>query len=134
MAHVTLIHRVLENTPQAVDGAGGEPPPQPRSPEEAALIVVTLGSPLDKIQDKAQPEWSRAAGFPGEKVAAGCVYVYDRPDPVCGFDPELTNDFRKSGAQAVGDIAVQNEGAWRYSIGKYLRQSSLCNALLGMLR
>jgi hypothetical protein len=98
--------------------------------------LVTLGSPLglDEIQDKLQPEWSRAAGFPDEKVAAGWVNVYDRLDPVCGFDPELANDFRKSGASAVQDIAVQNEGAWRHSIGKYLHQSSLCNALLGMLR
>jgi hypothetical protein len=98
--------------------------------------LVTLGSPLglDEIQDKLQPEWSRAAGFPSEKVASGWVNVFDRLDPVCGFDPELANDFRKSGTASVEDVAVQNEGAWRHSISKYLRQSSLCSALLRMLR
>lgn len=98
--------------------------------------LVTLGSPLglDEIQDKLQPEWTRAAGFPSEKVAAGWVNVFDRLDPVCGFDPELANDFRKDGAETVEDIAVQNEGAWRHSISKYLRQSNLCGALLKMLR
>jgi hypothetical protein len=98
--------------------------------------LITLGSPLglDEIQDKLQPEWSRAAGFPDERVASGWVNVYDRLDPVCGFDPELADDFRKSGIPAVDDIAVQNEGAWRHSISKYLRQPSLCNALLKMLR
>lgn len=98
--------------------------------------LVTLGSPLglDEIQDKLQPEWTRAAGFPHEKVGGRWVNVYDRLDPVCGFDPELANDFCKGGAAAVEDIAVQNDGAWRHSIAKYLRQPDFCRALQAMLR
>jgi hypothetical protein len=98
--------------------------------------LITLGSPLglDEIQDKLQPEWSRAAGFPEEKVSGGWVNVFDRLDPVCGFDPELANDFRKEGEAAIEDIPVQNDGAWRHSITKYLRQPSLCRALTSMLK
>jgi len=98
--------------------------------------LVTLGSPLglDEIQDKLQPEWTRTSGFPSEKVSARWVNVYDRLDPVCGFDPVLANDFCKGGAAAVEDIAVQNDGAWRHSLTKYLRQPSLCRALREMLR
>jgi hypothetical protein len=98
--------------------------------------LMTLGSPLglDEIQDQLQPEWTRAAGFPHEKVSGGWVNVYDKLDPVCGFDPVLANDFCKGGAPVVEDIAVQNDGAWRHSLTKYLRQPSVCRALQKMLR
>jgi hypothetical protein len=98
--------------------------------------LITLGSPLglDEIQDKLQPGWSRDAGFPGETVSGGWVNVFDRLDPVCGFDPELANDFRKSAVAMVEDIAVQNDGAWRHSITKYLRQPRVCQALRRMLQ
>jgi pimeloyl-ACP methyl ester carboxylesterase len=98
--------------------------------------LITLGSPLglDEIQDKLQPEWSRDAGFPGDTVGGGWVNVFDRLDPVCGFDPELANDFRKSGAATVEDFAVQNDGAWRHSITKYLRQPRVCQALRRVLK
>ena len=98
--------------------------------------LMTLGSPLglDEIQDKLQPEWSRDGGFPGETVSGGWINVFDRVDPVCGFDPELANDFRKSGVATVEDIAVQNDGAWRHSIAKYLRQPRVCQGLRRMLQ
>lgn len=97
---------------------------------------ITLGSPLgiDEIQDKLQPGWSRAGGFPHEKVAGEWVNVYDRLDPVCGFDPELANDYRRDGAPRVRDVAVQNDGAWRHSITKYLRQPQFLIALKRMLQ
>jgi hypothetical protein len=97
--------------------------------------LITIGSPLglDEIQDKLQPEWSRADGFPADKVTGGWVNFFDRLDPVCGFDPQLANDFRKGGLATVKDIAVQNEGAWRHSISKYLRQGAFSDALRDML-
>jgi hypothetical protein len=97
---------------------------------------MTLGSPLglDEIQDKLQPGWSRADGFPHERVAGGWVNVFDRLDPVCGFDPVLASDFRKGGQSAVEDVAVQNDGTWRHSITKYLRQQAVAAALRRMLR
>jgi hypothetical protein len=97
--------------------------------------LVTLGSPLglDEIQDKLQPEWSRVNGFPQQRVGGSWVNVFDRLDPVCGFDPLLANDYRKAGAAVVEDVAVQNDGAWRHSITKYLRQPALCRALRRML-
>lgn len=97
--------------------------------------LITIGSPLglDEIQDKLQPEWSRAEGFPAAKVAGGWANLFDRLDPVCGFDPELANDYRKSGAEMVKDLAVENDGAWRHSISKYLRQEAFCGALREML-
>jgi hypothetical protein len=108
-----------------------------RVPECSGVdALITLGSPLglDEIQDKLQPGWSRNAGFPSATVSGGWVNVFDRLDPVCGFDPELANDFRKSGAATVEDIAVQNDGAWRHSITKYLRQPRVCHAMRQMLQ
>ena len=98
--------------------------------------LITLGSPLglDEIQDKLQPGWSAADGFPLEKVGAEWINVYDRLDPVCGFDPELANDFQKGSARIIEDIAVQNEGTWRHSITKYLRQPKVIGALRRMLK
>jgi hypothetical protein len=97
--------------------------------------LITLGSPLglDEVQDKLQPGWSRADGFPHEKVAAGWTNLFDRLDPVCGFDPVLANDFRRSGLGTIDDIAVSNGGAWRHSATKYLRQPAFCSALRRML-
>ena len=95
---------------------------------------ITLGCPLglDEVQDKLQPGWSRADGFP-ERVAGEWVNLFDRLDPVCGFDPKLANDFLKGGAPALDDVAVHNDGAWRHSATKYLRQKSFCQALRRML-
>ena len=97
--------------------------------------LITLGSPLglDEVQDKLQPEWSRANGFPHERVSGGWVNLFDRLDPVCGFDPVFANDYRKDGKAVVEDVALQNEGAWRHSITKYLRQPAVCLALKKML-
>jgi hypothetical protein len=98
--------------------------------------LITLGSPLglDEVQDKLQPEWRRDDGFPHERVAGGWINVFDRLDPVCGFDPQFANDYCKAGVAVVEDIAVKNEGAWRHSITKYLRQPAVCRALRTMLR
>lgn len=97
---------------------------------------ITVGSPLglDEIQDKLQPGWSRADGFPHERVAGDWVNLFDRLDPVCGFDPVLASDYRKGGQSTIEDIAVQNDGAWRHSITKYLRQKSFASTLRRMLR
>ncbi len=98
--------------------------------------LITLGCPLglDEVQDQLQPGWSRDNGFPSERVAGGWTNLFDRLDPVCGFDPQLANDFRKGGANAVEDVAVQNDGAWRHSITKYLRQREVCRVLRSLLR
>lgn len=97
--------------------------------------LITIGSPLglDEIQDKLQPEWTRAEGFPRAKVTGDWLNFFDRLDPVCGFDPQLANDYREGGAEAVKDIVVQNDGAWRHSISKYLRQGALSGALRKLL-
>lgn len=98
--------------------------------------LITLGSPLglDEIQDRLQPGWTRADGFPHEKVKSGWVNLFDLIDPVCGFDPQLAKDYCKGGAAAIEDVAVQNDGAWRHSATKYLRQPGFCSALRRMLR
>jgi hypothetical protein len=66
-------------------------------------------------------------------VGGHWVNGFDRLDPVCGFDPSLANDYRKATAAAVKDVAVQNPGAWRHSISKYLRQPAVSRALREML-
>ncbi len=97
--------------------------------------LITLGSPLglDEVQDKLQPGWSRKKGFPRDTVKLSWVNVFDHLDPVCGLDPFLANDFRDDGASRVEDIRVENSGAWRHSIQKYLRQSDVRKALKGLL-
>ena len=72
-----------------------------RLPECAKVDgFMTLGSPLgiDEIQDKLAPGWTRADGFPHERVAHEWVNVFDRLDVVCGLDPQLANDYRRAGA------------------------------------
>jgi hypothetical protein len=96
---------------------------------------ITIGSPLglDEVQDKLKPGWSRADGFPGGTLGGKWVNLFDRLDPVCGFDPLLANDYRRGGESRVEDVVVQNDGAWRHSATKYLRQPRFCAALRGML-
>lgn len=97
--------------------------------------LITIGSPLglDEVQDKLHPEWTRPNGFPRERVSGGWINIFDRLDPVCGFDPVLANDFREQDLGKVEDIAVQNDGAWRHSATKYLRQRVFGESLRRML-
>jgi hypothetical protein len=88
-------------------------------PEVDAL--VTLGSPLgiDEVQDKLTPGWTRAEGFPRNKVRGDWVNVFDRLDVVAALDPSLANDFRREGREVIRDIHEPSEGAWRHSLRKY---------------
>lgn len=98
--------------------------------------LITIGSPLglDEVQDKLQPGWSRADGFPRQTVKDRWFNFFDRLDPVCGFDPELANDYRASEASQLIDQVVSNPGAWRHSAVKYLRQPAFATALRSLLR
>lgn len=112
----------------------------PDCPGVSALM--TIGSPLglDEIQDKLQPEaddepgWSRSDGFPSEKVSSGWANVYDRLDPVAGFDPKLANDYRRQGGEVIDDVNEQNHGRWRHGIDKYLSGELLRNRLRALLQ
>ena len=98
--------------------------------------LITIGSPLglDEVQDKLQPGWSRADGFPGDKLLGAWVNLFDRLDPVAAFDPFLANDFRAGGADRVEDVAVVNdESAWRHSAVLYLQRAELRRSLGRML-
>jgi pimeloyl-ACP methyl ester carboxylesterase len=90
---------------------------------------ITIGSPLglDEVQDKLQPGWTRNDGFPSERLAGKWSNLFDRLDPVCGLDPLLANDYRSAGASRVED------GSWRHSATKYLRQPRFCGELRSML-
>ena len=98
--------------------------------------LITIGSPLglDEVQDKLQPGWSRADGFPSAKVSGDWVNLYDSLDPVCGLDPRFANDYGLAGAPTVIDVEVTNGGWWRHSATKYLRQAKFSSALRRMLR
>jgi len=79
-----------------------------------------------------QPGWTRAGGFPDDRVKAW-ANQYDLLDPVCGVDPALGDDFRRGGLSAVEEAVVRNDGKWRHSITKYLRQPDLATVLRRML-
>ncbi|HEX2721314.1 MAG TPA: hypothetical protein VHM24_00240 [Gemmatimonadaceae bacterium] len=105
----------------------------PECPEVDALF--TLGSPLglDEIQDKLKPEWRRDDGFP-DKVGTAWVNVFDRLDPVAGFDPSFADDYLRHGQQSVEDIHEPSWGKWRHSITKYLYGAKLRSRLTELLQ
>jgi hypothetical protein len=114
-----VAYDVLKNVPEApmVDG------------------LMTLGSPLglDEVQDRLDPGWSRWDGHPAERLSGAWVNVFDRLDPVCGFDPVLANDFRRGGVEVVTDVDEANWGTWRHSLGKYFRGDQLRSHLAELL-
>ncbi len=98
--------------------------------------LITIGSPLglDEVQDQMQPGWNRDNGFPHERLGDRWFNLFDRLDPVCGFDPSLNDDYRRGGAATVLDQAVGNPGAWRHSATKYMRQPGFVQALRSLLK
>jgi len=98
--------------------------------------LMTIGSPLglDEIQDKLKPEWNQADGFPSATVGGDWVNIFDRLDPVAGFDPFIADDFEKAGNQVIRDVEEPNSGLWRHSIAKYLDGARLRDALADLLR
>ncbi|MDT0631964.1 hypothetical protein [Rubrivirga litoralis] len=98
--------------------------------------LLTLGSPLgiDEVQDRLQPGWTRADGFPTRTVRTRWVNVFDPIDLVCLLDPRLSNDFRRDGAAVVEDLSVTNAGSWRHSYEKYAGQPALTARLADLLR
>jgi hypothetical protein len=94
--------------------------------------LITLGSPLglSDVQEKLTPPWSRVDGWPSKRLGTGSwTNIADRLDPVCGFDAAIGPDFCHGGVAKVVDVAVTNEGRWRHSIVKYLRQHAVRQAL-----
>ena len=98
--------------------------------------LMTIGSPLglDEIQDKLRPEWTRADGYPSKKVKSDWINIFDRLDPVAGFDPFFSNDYQSGGKARVEDLEISNSGIWRHAITKYLRAPALRNGLGRMLQ
>ena len=97
--------------------------------------LMTIGSPLglDEVQDLLQPEWTREDGYPKERLRGGWANVYDRFDPVAGFDPNIANDYQRSNQRVIDDINEQNSGKWRHNITKYLRGVKLRRTLSSFL-
>lgn len=98
--------------------------------------LITLGSPLglSDLQTKLAPPWTKDEGWPSRRLGSGSwINIADRMDPVCGFDAAIGTDFRRGGVSQVLDVAVTNEGRWRHSIVKYLRQYAVRQALLRAL-
>ena len=105
----------------------------------AVDALVTLGSPLglDEIQDvlgeDPPPKWTREDGYPHERVRGDWINIYDRLDPVVGFDPIFSNDFLFQGAERVKDIHQENRGWWRHSADKYLQGEAVQTTLERLL-
>ena len=97
--------------------------------------LMTVGSPLglDEVQDGLTPGWTRENGFPSDRLSGEWVNVFDRLDPVAGFDPQLASDFLKDHTRMVTDIHEPNFGRWRHDISKYLRGLKLRASLERML-
>ena len=98
--------------------------------------LMTVGSPLglDEVQDKLRPEYSREDGFPVSKLSGRWVNVFDRLDPVAGFDPEIANDYKLNGDATVEDIHEPNWGAWRHNLSNYFAGQRLRQTMAEMLK
>ena len=108
-----------------------------RVPETKTIDgLLTIGSPLglDEIQDKLRPEWTRADGFPSKKLKGNWINIFDKLDPVAGFDPFFSNDFQLGGKALIEDLEISNTGIWRHSIVKYLRSPVLRDSLGRLLQ
>lgn len=105
--------------------------------QECASVdaLMTIGSPLgiDEVQDKLRPEWSRDDGYPAGKLAGEWINVFDRLDPVAGFDAKLANDFKRGSDAVVDDLNEQNWGRWRHNIAHYLAGPELRKKLARVL-
>jgi hypothetical protein len=88
--------------------------------------LITLGSPLglDPVQENLKPKDARRVDYP-PKVKRAWINIYDRLDPVVGFDPKFANDYKLGGKKAVKDIEEANWGKWRHNIVKYLSGPTL---------
>lgn len=97
--------------------------------------LMTIGSPLgiDEIQDMLKPEWTSQNGFP-EKLDGKWVNVYDKFDPVTGFDGNIANDYLFEGQKVIQVINEQNQGPWRHNITNYLGKPKLREALINLLK
>jgi hypothetical protein len=97
--------------------------------------LITLGSPLgiDEVQDCNKPEWTRADGFPADKLNGRWVNIFDRLDVVCAADPRIAGDFQHGGKDRIEDIGVSNEGYWRHAVVQYLARPHLRETLASML-
>ena len=101
--------------------------------------LLTLGSPLGltEVQHCLKPVWTRHAGWPTARLGTNrWCNVSDALDPVCGGPPawKIAGDFMDAGQERVLDLPATNEGLWRHSAVKYLRQQVLRNELRAMLR
>ena len=101
---------------------------------------MTIGSPLglDDVQDQLIPDGSASGRFPTEngfprKVGGSWVSVYDRLDPVTGFDGNIADDFLQEGREVVRVIQEANWGSWRHNISKYFAGPQLRAALVQQL-
>lgn len=97
--------------------------------------LMTIGSPLgiDEVQDKLKPEWSREDGFPSSTLGGLWINVYDKLDPVTGFDGDIDNDYKQGGREVIEVINEQNWGEWRHNITKYFNGPRLRKGLLKLL-
>jgi predicted alpha/beta hydrolase family esterase len=97
--------------------------------------LMTIGSPLgiDEVQDMLKPEWTREDGFPSETLGGPWINIYDKLDPVTGFDGDIDNDFKQQGNEVIEVINEQNWGEWRHNITKYLAGQLLRKGLLKLL-
>jgi hypothetical protein len=99
---------------------------------------LTLGSPLglSEVQHCLKPVWTRRDGWPAARLGTNrWCNVSDGLDPVCGgLAWKIARDFLDAGRKRVLDVPATNEGAWRHSAVKYLRQQVLRNELRAMLR
>ncbi len=96
---------------------------------------MTVGSPLgiSEMQDELDPGYSRNDGFPHEKVEYRWVNVFVPVDIVSRADARLRGDYLKNGGEMVEDLRQNNGGIWTHSMGRYLAEKPLRDALRSLI-
>jgi hypothetical protein len=92
--------------------------------------LITLGSPLGirEVEDELIAVDADDVDFPAAKLRQW-INVYDPIDPVCGADPQLSNDYRSVDGKSVIDIKESNWGTWRHTITHYFAGNQLRSQL-----
>lgn len=104
----------------------------PECPPVATLI--TIGSPLgvQEVQDELRVDGAKGVDFPAEKLGRW-INIFDPLDPICGADPQFSNDYTSVGGKSVVDVRESNWGKWRHTSTHYLAGNQFRKHLLQAL-
>jgi hypothetical protein len=82
--------------------------------------LITIGSPLGikEVQNELKADPTKKIDFPAATTRRW-VNIYDPLDPICGADPNFSNDYQSVGEKKVQDVRESNWSKWRHTSTHY---------------